>query len=57
MLKRHQGPVFIDSLVNSIEVVVQEAFREGPQKSSVVPEFIDAVGKLILQDRNVTFRH
>ena len=33
-----------------------EEFREGRPKSVVVPETIDAVRQLILQDRRVTYR-
>ena len=40
-MKLHQGPVFIDVMVNSTEVVV--------------PEIIDAVHQLISQDRHVTY--
>ena len=47
-MKLHQGPVFIDGMVNSTEII-------GP-KSVVVPETIDAVRQLILQDRYVTYR-
>ena len=47
-MKLHQGPVFIDGIVNSNE------FREGLPKSVVVPATIDAVRQLILQDRRVT---
>ena len=43
-MKFHQGPVFIDE------------FREGRPKSVVVPETIDDVRQLILQDRHVTYR-
>ena len=46
-MELHQGPVFIDDMVNSTEVV-------GRLKSVVVPETIDAVLQLILQDRHVT---
>ena len=44
-------------MVNSIEVVVhfQDEFRKGHPKSLVVPETIDAVCQLILQDRHVTY--
>ena len=45
-MKLHQGPLCIDGMVNSTEVV----------KSVVVPETIDAVPQLILQDRHVTYR-
>ena len=55
-MKLHQGPVFIDFMVNSTEIVVQDEFREGRPKSVVIPETIDAVGQLILQDRHVTYR-
>ena len=51
-MKHHQGSVFIDGMVNSTEV----EFREGRPKSVVVPETIDAVWQLILQDRHVTYR-
>ena len=43
-MKFHQGPVFIDE------------FHEGRPKSVVVPETIDDVRQLILQDRHVTYR-
>ena len=46
-LKLYQGPVFIDGTVNATEVVVH---------SVVVPENIDAVRQLILQDRHRTYR-
>ena len=35
---------------------LQNEFREGLPKSFVVPETIDAVRQLILQDRHVTYR-
>ena len=35
---------------------LQQEFRKGRQKSVVVPETIDAVHQLILQDRHVTYR-
>ena len=35
---------------------LQDEFREGPPKLVVVPETIDAVRQLILQDRHVTYR-
>ena len=35
---------------------MQDEFREGRPKSVVVPEIIDAVRQLILQDRHVTYR-
>ena len=44
----YQGPVFIDGMVDSTEVIVQDEFREGRSKSVVVPETIDAVRQLIL---------
>ena len=48
-MKLHQGPVFIDGMVNSTEVVVQDEFHEGRRwRSVVVPETIDAVRQLIL---------
>ena len=51
-MKLHQGPVFIDGMVNSSEV----EFREDRPKSVVVPETIDAVHQLILQDHHVIYR-
>ena len=45
--------MLIDSMMNSTEVVVHE-FREDLPKSFVVPETINAVRQLILQDRHVT---
>ena len=36
--------------------LLQDEFREGSAKSVVVPETIDAVRQLILQDRHVTYR-
>ena len=41
-MKLNQGPVFIDSMVNSL----QNEFREGHPKSVVVPETIDVVHQL-----------
>ena len=35
---------------------LQDEFREGRPKSVVIPETIDAVHELILQDRHVTYR-
>ena len=35
---------------------LQEEFHEGRPKSVLVPETIDAVRQLILQDRHVTYR-
>ena len=54
----HQGPVFIDGIVNSTvgRSSLQDEFREGRPKSIVVPETIDAVRQLILQDRHVNYR-
>ena len=48
----------MDSMVNSIKIVVytQDKFREGRPKSVVVPETIDAVRQLILQDRHATYQ-
>ena len=51
-MKLHWRPVFIDGMMNSTEVV--DEFRGGRPKSVVVPETIDAVRQLILQDRYVT---
>ena len=36
--------------------LLQDELREGPSKSVVVPETIDAVPQLILQDRHVSYR-
>ena len=57
-MKLHQKTVFIDGMVNSIEVVVhsKDEFCEGLPKSVVVSETIDAVRQLISQDRHVTYR-
>ena len=55
-MKLHQGPVFIDGEFNRDRSSLQDAFREGRPKSVVVPETIDAVRQLILQDRYVTYR-
>ena len=57
-MKLHQGPVFIDGMVNSTEVVVhtKDEFREGRLNSVVVPETIDTVCQLILQVRHVIYR-
>ena len=80
-MKLHQGPVFINGIVNSTEVLVhsktnfvkvvqnqygmvnstelewsQNKFREGRLKSVFIPQTIDAVRQLILQDRHVTYR-
>ena len=41
-------------MVNSTEVV--DEFREGLPKSIVVPETIDTVCQLILQNRHVIYR-
>ena len=46
----HQGPVFIHGMMN------KHTFREGRPKSVVVPETINAVRLVILQDRHVTYR-
>lgn len=35
---------------------VSDEFREGRQKTAVVPQNIDAVHELIMQDRHVTYR-
>ena len=35
---------------------IQDEFREGLPKSVVVPETMDSVRQLILQDRHVTYR-
>ena len=41
---------------NRVGSSLQDEFREGHRKSAVVPETIDAVHQLILQDRHVTYR-
>ena len=53
-MKPHQGPVFIDGMVNSSEVIVHSKTNsvEGRPKSVVVPEIIDAEAQLILQTAN-----
>ena len=50
-IKLHQEPVF-----NRYRSSLQDEFREGRPKSVVVPETIDAVCQLILQDCHVTYR-
>ena len=57
-MKLHQGPGFIDGMVNSTEDVVhsKDEFHESRPKSVVVPETIEAVRQLILQDRRVNYR-
>ena len=58
-LKLHQGPVFNDGMVNSNEVVcssLQDEFWESRPKLVVVPETIDTVRQLILQNCHVTYR-
>ena len=55
-MKLHQGPVFIDSMVNSTEVVVHSNTNFVKVVQVVVPESIDAMRQLILQDRHVTYR-
>ena len=50
-----QGPVFINGMVNSIEVELtslQNEFREDRRKSVVVPETFDVLRKLIMQHRH-----
>ena len=51
----YQGPVFIDEF-NRGRSSLQDEFREGRPKSVVVPETINAVDQLILQDSHVTYR-
>ena len=41
---------------NWVRISFQDEFRQGRPKSVVVPETIDAVRQLILQDRHVTYR-
>ena len=57
-MKLHQGPVSIDGMVNSTEVVVHSKmnFVKVVRKSLIVPETIDAVRQLLLQDRHVAYR-
>ena len=52
-IKLHQGPVFIDGMVNSTEVVEDE-FLDGRVKSVVAPETINAVRQQILSDLNLS---
>ena len=44
------------NLIQYLACSRQDEFREGRPKSLVVPETIDAVLQLILQDRHVTYR-
>ena len=55
--KLHQGPVFIDDMVNSTEVIVHSKtnFVKVDQNQFFVSETIDAVHQLILQNRLVTY--
>ena len=55
-MKLHQGPVFINFMVNSTDSSLQDEFRKGRPKSVVVLETVNAVRQLILQDRHVTYR-
>ena len=57
-LKLHQGPAFIDGMVNTPEVVAhtQNKFREGRSNSVVAPETIDTMRQLIFHDHHVTYR-
>ena len=56
-LKLHQGPMFFDGIViNGGRSSLQDEFRAGRPKSVVVPETIDAVRQLTLQDCQVTYR-
>ena len=52
-MKLHQGSVFIEGYQGRSSL--QDEFREGCQKSVVVPETIYAVRQLILPDRRVTY--
>ena len=54
-MKLHQGPVFIDGEFKRRRSSLHDEFREGLPKSVVVPETIDAVRQLILQDSHVTY--
>ena len=56
-MKLLQGPLFIDGIFefNRGRSSLQDEFCEGRPKSVVVPETIDAVRQLILQDRHVTY--
>ena len=51
----HQGPVLIIQF-NHGRSSLQDEFRESRPKSVVVPETIDVVRQLILQDRHVIYR-
>ena len=42
--------------MNRVRNSLQDEFREGRSKSVVIPEAIDAVRQLILQERHVTYR-
>ena len=53
-MKIHQGPMFINDLVNSTEVVAHSK-TNFVKVVVVVPETIDAMFQLILQDRHVTY--
>ena len=53
-MKLHQGRWYDE--FNQSRSSLQDEFREGRLKSVVVPETIDAVLQLILQDSHVTYR-
>ena len=57
-MKLHQEPVFIDGYgeFNRGRSSLQDEFREARPKAIIVPETINAVRLLILQDRHVTYR-
>ena len=54
-MKLHQGPVFIDDMVNSTEVVVHPK-TNFVKVEGVARETIDGARQLILQDSHVTYR-
>ena len=56
VMKLHQEPVLIDGILNSTDSSPQDEFRDRYPKSVVVPETIDALRQLILQDRHVSYR-
>ena len=56
-MKLHQGPVFIDGISNSTEVVVHSKmnFVKVVRNQLLFLETIDAVRQLISQDRYVSY--
>ena len=55
-MKLQPGPVFINGMMNSTKVVVHSKTNFGKAvQNQNVPETIDAVGQLILQDHHLAY--